>query len=182
MIGALVLQRELRRLERLKTLQPALAVRPIRGALVAPLIPEQRQHRPEIEAWQREQGPQQQAHLGHAQAYGRRGREHGRQVRGPQGGGRPQIDGRLGQQVWTRIARGPPLSGRAAGAAGPGSDAPARPASCGGANLARSASRSGPGPPPPCLRQSRTRWASASRSPTPRCPAGCRRGHCSGSI
>src|SRR5205807_8786523 len=44
LIGALVLQRELRRLDRPKALQPALAVRPVGRELVPALIPEQRQH------------------------------------------------------------------------------------------------------------------------------------------
>src|SRR2546423_4969238 len=82
---SLVLQRELGWVERLKAPQALLAVGPIRGELVAAVIAQQRYHRQEVETRQRQQGAQQQAHLGDAQAQRRRGREQGCPVRGRQG-------------------------------------------------------------------------------------------------
>jgi hypothetical protein len=78
--GVLVLQRELGRLERLKALEPPLAMRPVGGALVPALIAQQRDRCQQVEARQGKKGAQEQAHLGYAQTQGRRGREQCRQI------------------------------------------------------------------------------------------------------
>jgi len=165
--GALVLQRDFLPAELLQLSEKTLAMRAIGGVVVALLIRDQGQGGRQIQHGLGQGNLQEQADLSDAQ------RQRGIRVQAGHLSG-------CGQRTGGRRVQGPPLSGSGVVANEPGNDGRERPWSCGGAIRAKNAVRSGPFPVLPCLRQNRSRWANASRSPAQRWQAASPAEHYSG--